>query len=383
MNNRYEVFEKIGQGGVGVVYRAHDTHLDREVAIKRILVDSGQPIEELTENLIAEARVLSALNHPNIVTVHDVGTDEEGPFVVMEMLRGQTLDQVVENGVMSVEDFKTFAVQILEGLQAAQSANLLHRDLKPPNIMIVWLPGPKFQFKILDFGLAKFARKPSTQTVSHDDSIFGSIFFMAPEQFETLPLDGRTDLYSLGVIFYYTLTGQHPFQGETVPQVMASHMMHTRIPLQELRPDVPEHICDWVESLMAKEMADRPTSAEAALDTFTETEIIDHKQLREVASNEAALAHELLNQFESETNDLLAQILRELESNRGTDAVETAQSIRGTAATLGYSEMKSLAKTLEQYAASDPEHCRETVKKFAGAMTRLKDAHLRIDWAGS
>ena len=381
MSDRYQITEQIGRGGVGVVYRAFDTHLDREVAIKRVLVDSGQSIDELTENLIAEAKVLSTLNHPNIVTIHDVGVDDEGPFVVMEMLNGQTVDEIIKNGVMSVEDFEQFADQVLEGLNAAQSVNVLHRDLKPPNIMIVWLPGPKFQFKILDFGLAKFSRKPSTQTVSQGDSIFGSIFFMAPEQFEQLPLDGRTDLYSVGAIFYYALTGQHPFQGEMAAQVMAAHMQNRFVPLKTLRPDVPEYLCRWVENLMARDMADRPANAQVALEALRPVKLIDEKQLREVASHDASVASQLLSQFENEVGELLQQIKRELASGEGVQAAETAQNIRGTAATLGYLEVIELAKAIEDYAPSDSEHSRATIIKIEAAINRLKDAHARLDWA--
>ncbi|MDF1814548.1 MAG: protein kinase [Verrucomicrobiales bacterium] len=380
MSERYQIKEKIGSGGVGVVYRAYDTKLHRDVAIKRVLLGTEQDNDDLTEKLLEEAKVLSTLNHPNIVTVHDVGVDNEGPFVVMELLKGETLDQIIERGVMPVEDFEIFARQTLEGLIAAQSVNVLHRDLKPPNIMITWLPSGNFQFKILDFGLAKFARAPSTQTVAQGHSILGSIFFMAPEQFEQLPLDGRTDLYSLGALFYYALTAQHPFQGDMAAQVMAAHMMHQFVPLRLLRPDVPDEISEWVEGLMAREMDDRPADARAALEGLNPPKVIDEKQFREVTGNDPVTAGELIDEFSAESDQLLEKLIRELESGQGLVAKETAESIRGTAATLGFTEITKLAKIIEVYAGSDADHCRNIAGKFPGATDRIRETVAGIKW---
>ena len=383
MSERYQIQEQIGRGGLGVVYRALDTHLDREVAIKRVLVESGEPIEELTQGLIQEAKVLSALNHPNIVTVHDVGVDEDGPFVVMELLTGETLDAVIERASLPLADFERFATQALEGMIAAQSVHLIHRDLKRSNIMLVWLPSGKFQVKILDFGLAKFSRKPSTQTVDHGDSILGSIYFMAPEQFERIPLDGRTDLYSLGAIFYYTLAGQYPFTGEQAVHVMAAHLSHQLTPLREYRPDLPDSVCFWIESLIARKMDDRPANAQAALNTWNPAPVIDEKQLREAASNDAAVAAELLAGFTRETAELLGQMNRELEGGQAAAARETAQTIRGTASTLGYIEIISLASEIEKNAESDPAHCLATGTRFSAALDRLQGAITHLQWTSS
>lgn len=383
MNDRYEIREQIGRGGLGVVYRAFDTHLDREVAIKRVLVASGEPIEELTQALMQEAKVLSALNHPNIVTVHDIGVDEEGPFVVMELLNGDTLDNIIERATLPFADFERFATQALEGMIAAQSVHLVHRDIKPANIMLVWQPCGKFQVKILDFGLAKFSRKPTTQTVDHSDSILGSIYFMAPEQFERIPLDGRTDIYSLGAVFYYTLTGRYPFDGENAVDVMVAHLSHIMTPLRDYRPDLPDSVGAWIETLVARKMEDRPADAQAALNAWNPVPIVDAKQFREVASNDASVAAELLAGFDQETMELLEQFQRELEACNAVAARETAQTIRGTASTLGYLEIISLAADLETNAESDPTYCKEIAAKFPAAMDRIRSAIDNFPWTPS
>ncbi len=264
MTTRYQIKEKIGQGGLGDVFIAHDTQLGREVAMKRM-----RPVEGTTpDDLLKEAKVLSSLQHPNILTVYDVGKDDEGAYVVMELLRGETLEQVVERGALPYEDFKQVATQSLEGLIAAQAVGLVHRDMKPGNLMIIWHASGKFQLKILDFGLAKFSRAPSKQTEDQEEGIMGSIFFMAPEQFEREPLDGRTDLYALGCIFYYALTTKYPFSGETAPLVMASHLQHLVKPLGEFRPDLPPWMVNWVMWLMNRRPDERPLNAKQALDFF-------------------------------------------------------------------------------------------------------------------
>ncbi len=379
-DERYQIHGEIGRGGLGVVYRATDTELGREVAIKRVLVDAEGEIDGLTDGLIEEAKILSTLNHPNIVTVHDVGKDEDGPYVVMELLDGETLDDIIARAALPLDQFEDFVAQALEGLIAAQSVNLLHRDLKPANIMLVWLPSGKFQVKILDFGLAKFAKAPSEQTIDHSDSILGSIFFMAPEQFERLPLDGRTDLYSMGAIFYYALTGQYPFNGTQAAKVMAAHLYHQVTPLHDYRPDVPESVVAWIETLFARNMDDRPADAKAALEAWNLKPPVDEKQLREVASNNPEVASQLFAEFRGETNGLLDQLRRELGEGQGTSAMETAQTIRGTASTLGYTEIISIAREIESQVDSNPEYCRALVDQFPPAMERLEGALENLIW---
>ena len=272
MTQRYEVKGKLGHGGLGEVYLAYDTQLDREVALKRVRPqESGEAGSKvLASDLVREAKTLSALQHPNVVTIYDVGSDDQGPFVVMEYLKGDTLDSVIERGRVTVEDFREIVLQTLEGMVAAGSLGLVHRDLKPGNLMVHWLPSGKIQLKILDFGLAKFSRSAVPQTQDHEAGIMGSIHFMAPEQFERLPLDARTDLYSIGCIFYQLLTQKHPFAGSRGVDVMVSHLQHLVTPLHELRSDVPPWMADWIMWLVSREMDDRPADARTALQYFLE-----------------------------------------------------------------------------------------------------------------
>ncbi|MFC4994902.1 protein kinase domain-containing protein [Rubritalea tangerina] len=270
-DERYEIRGKIGQGGVGAVYRAYDTQLRREVAIKRVLAEEGEGYEDpeiATKNLLKEATALSSVQHPHICTVYDAGVDKEGPFVVMELINGKTLDEMVERGTLTFDDFREVAIQSQEAMIAAQDLDLVHRDLKPSNVMVCWLPSGRFQVKLVDFGLAKFSAKPSLQTIDHGDAVFGSIFFMAPEQFERTPLDRRTDMYALGCMYYYSLAGTYPFNGDSAPQVMAGHLQNSVQPLHELRPDLPHWVCDWVMWHIARNMDDRPESARVALEKF-------------------------------------------------------------------------------------------------------------------
>ncbi|BDS06002.1 hypothetical protein NT6N_10420 [Oceaniferula spumae] len=268
-DERYEIKGKLGEGGVGAVYQAFDTQLNREVAIKRVLAGGGyENQEEATKHLLKEATALSSVQHPHIVTVYDAGVDADGPYVVMELIHGKTLDEMVERGTLTWDDLREIALQSQEALIAAQDLNLVHRDLKPSNVMVCWLPSGKFQVKIVDFGLAKFSAVPSLQTIDHGDAVFGSIFFMAPEQFERTPLDIRTDMYAMGCLYYYSLTGEYPFNGETAATVMASHLQHHVTPLHELRPDIPKWGADWIMWHIERNMDARPKDAREALERF-------------------------------------------------------------------------------------------------------------------
>jgi serine/threonine protein kinase len=274
MEERYEIRGKLGQGGLGAVYRAWDHALKREVAVKRILAGDDQTQrEEATRQMEKETGALAALQHPNIVTIFDVGSDEDGPFVVMELLSGQTLDEIVEKAPLTWPDFRELVLQIQEALIAAQDLGLIHRDLKPSNVMLNWLPSGRFQAKVVDFGLANFGAAPSPGNGEQDDSIFGSIFYMAPELFERGPIDTRLDMYAIGCVYYFTLTGRNPFEGETGPQVMAAHLDHRVLPLSQLRPDIPQWACDWVMWHINRLPDQRPANARETLKSFIQLDV--------------------------------------------------------------------------------------------------------------
>lgn len=263
---RYEILGKLGEGGRGSVYEAYDRQLSRKVAIKRLHPADDTDPEEAYQDILKESHALSALNSPNIVRVFDVARDEDGPYVVMEFLNGKTLQEVVAKAPLVEADFYSVAAQGLEALVAAHESDILHRDIKPANLILTWLPSGRIMLKLLDFGLAKFSAAPATQTIAQGSSVFGSIYFMAPEQFDHAPLDGRTDLYALGCVFYFALTGNYPFLGDNVTQVMASHLTGNCDDLKSQRGDLPDDLCDWIMSLMAVDRDDRPSSAQEALD---------------------------------------------------------------------------------------------------------------------
>jgi serine/threonine protein kinase len=380
MSGRYRILEQIGEGGLGIIYRAYDTQLERDVAVKRVMLDAKGDSKGVVASLRAEAKKLSSLKHPHIVTVHDVGEDEEGPFIVMELLEGETLDEIVARGALELRDFRRLAMQTLEAMVAAEARGLLHRDLKPANLMLVWLPSGKFQVKILDFGLAGFSRVPTTQTADQGGSIMGSIYFMAPEQFERRPLDVRTDLYSIGTIFYYALSACYPFPGEDPSNVMQACMAHRYVPLADFRPDLPSAVCAWVEWLFAFKMEDRPANARIAMESFGLELAIDESQLREAAGGKREVAAELLESFVEEINEILPRIEAALAADDGVTAVELARHVRGTAVTLGYREISTIASRIEHDAVVDPAGSLAVFAGFRAAMDRLREAVRQITW---
>ncbi len=262
---RYILEGPIGRGGNAEVFKAHDTRLNRWVAIKRLHPDAeGGP--DRTDKVIREARLLASVQHPNVVTIYDCAEDGNDVLVVMELLHGKTLQEICEVAPLIPEDFAELARQTLDGLTASHSRGMLHRDMKPSNLMLCEGPRGKMQIKLLDFGLAKTTSQPSAQTVLHDGSLLGSIYTMAPEQFEGRELDARTDLYSLGCTFYFTLASQYPFTGASMPEIICAHLQQRMHRLHKLRPDLPRPVCNWVGRLMSLSPEDRPASALDALE---------------------------------------------------------------------------------------------------------------------
>lgn len=268
MNERYELLAPIAQGGLGAVFKARDLQMGREVAVKRILADQTDGCGTAVDALIREARQLSVLQHPNIVAVYDYGVDAEGGFIVMELVPGETLEDMIMRGALTAADFDALVRQTLEGMAAAHAQGVIHLDLKPGNLMIHRMPDGRLQVKILDFGLARSAPLEGPQEADARGGLLGSVHFMAPEQFERARVDVRTDIYALGCVFYYALTQQHPFDGDTKPQVMAAHLHPRTQPLAALRPDLPTRTVQWVEWLINRAPANRPASVAEALQIY-------------------------------------------------------------------------------------------------------------------
>src|SRR5271170_7558034 len=181
--NRFEIKELIGSGGLGDVYCAWDHHLNRAVAIKRVRMQVAQNDRKLLEQTWREAMTTACLQHPNIVTIFDYGIDAGGAYVVMELIEGETLEDILTRGPLQFEDFLRFAQQTLDAIIAAHALGLIHRDLKPGNFMITRSTvSSRFHVKILDFGLAKYLDIPQPQSIDHFNSLMGSVHYMAPEQ---------------------------------------------------------------------------------------------------------------------------------------------------------------------------------------------------------
>lgn len=269
MAERYKIYEKLGMGGVGAVFRAYDSQLKRWVAVKRLLTANEADIDKnIASELRREADALASLRNPNIVTIFDVASDDEGLFMVMELLQGEDLADVVARGPLPYDDFKELASQTLEGLLAAHQHHILHRDIKPENIKVERLPGGRMQAKIIDFGLARAGLRARKQTEDQEGTVMGSIYYMAPEQLTREPVDERTDLYSLGCVFYEALSGRKAFDGASMAEVIDKHIDHVLVPLHEIAPHVPQWLGAWCARLMAQKPEDRPANAQQAIEEF-------------------------------------------------------------------------------------------------------------------
>ena len=271
--DRFELKELIGSGGLGDVYRAWDHHLERPVAVKRVRMQVALNDRRVAEQTWREAMTTTSLQHPNIVTVFDYGIDTSGAYVVMELIEGETLEVALSRGPLQFEDFRRFAQQSLEGINAAHTLGLVHRDLKPGNFMIAHSSDPAlFTVKILDFGLAKYLDVPQPQSMDHFNSLMGSIHYMAPEQFQRLPLDRRTDLYSLGCIYYEAITGHPAFDAPNVSELIDAHLKGTPYPMKQLRRDVSPVLEKWIMRLLERDQGRRFMTATDALKALPSVE---------------------------------------------------------------------------------------------------------------
>ena len=247
--SHYKILEKLGEGGMGVVYKAHDTKLNREVAIKFLPAHiSKAGIER--ERFLHEAQAVAALNHPNICVIHEINDDAEQPFIVMEYVDGSTIRTKLENGPFKTDDAVKYGIQIGEALQEAHSKGIVHRDIKADNIII----NSKGQAKVMDFGLAKLK---GSLKLTKTSSTVGTLGYMAPEQIQGGEVDARSDIFAFAVLFFEMLTGRLPFRGEHEAAMVYSIVNEEPEPIQNILPEISGEIVHILGKALEKDPEDR------------------------------------------------------------------------------------------------------------------------------
>ena len=264
----YRVLALLGAGGMSEVYRARDTKLNRDVALKT-LPDAFALDADRLARFRREAQVVAALNHPHIVTIFSIEEQDDVSFITMELIEGSTLDQEIAEGGLALARFFDIAVALAEALTAAHRKHIIHRDLKPANVMVA----DDGTVKVLDFGLARTVA-PGISGVSDtvtsmgltaDGAIVGTMPYMSPEQIEAKPLDPRTDLFSLGIVLYELATGERPFRGDSPARLMSSILKDHPVPVAERRADLPGGVCRLIGQCLEKHERDRIQTANEVL----------------------------------------------------------------------------------------------------------------------
>ncbi len=274
----YEIIEQIGHGGMGLVYRARDTRLNRNVALKVVAesyIATGTPAPSSHERFFREARASSALNHPNICTIYDVGEQGGQPYLVMELLEGETLKQIIHGHSLPLEQLLDYGIQLCSALVEAHTHGILHRDIKPTNLFIT-RPDQGFGIlKVLDFGIAKHAavnastsdslgdltRSSAGETLTSQGTTFGTVAYMAPEQARGEQVDARADVFSAGVVLYEMATGAAPFFGASIAEIFAALLTREPDSIRQREPKFPRDLERVIFKALAKDREKRYGSA--------------------------------------------------------------------------------------------------------------------------
>ncbi len=312
----YRIIRLIGEGGMGKVYLAEDAKLHRRISLKFLSTNFTQDRERL-RRFEQEARAASALNHPNILTIHEIGEVDSHRFIAAEFIEGQTLREHLQAGI-EIQDAIEIAIQIASALVAAHRVNIVHRDIKPENIMIRRDDG---LVKVLDFGLAKMSAPPPggkmseppeavgglnvdieapTQLKTGPGVVMGTVAYMSPEQVRGLEVDARTDIWSLGVVLYEMVTGRTPFTGETTSHVAVAILEDEPVPVSRLAPNAPSELQRIVRKSLAKDREERYQSARDLL--------IDLKSLKQEFEGTARLDRSAPAELSDERNPVVARV---------------------------------------------------------------------------
>src|ERR1700734_1623097 len=268
----YEILGKLGSGGMGIVFRAWDERLHGEVAVK--LLQDNYKMPGMRERFLQEARAVSGLNHPNICTIFDIGEQDGDPYLVMELLDGETLNDRIARGALSAEEILRYTMEITDALTVAHARGVVHRDIKPANIFLVPMPNGKCQAKVLDFGLAKIELEERggwesrTLDMTIAGSTVGTLSYMSPEQAKGESLDLRTDLFALGVVMYEMATRQVPFKGATSAMIMAQLFRHDPEKVTNWNDRIPQDLEKAILKLLAKDRRNRFQTAKELHDAL-------------------------------------------------------------------------------------------------------------------
>ncbi|MEC3891990.1 MULTISPECIES: serine/threonine-protein kinase [Nocardiopsis] len=273
LGGRYRLLSKLGAGGMGQVWRAVDELLDRPVAVK-LIRPARVGSTEITARFRREARLTARLaGHPNVVILHDFGHDPDGGdvvFAVMELVQGRPLSAVIkENGPLPLGRAAALVSQAASGLGAAHASGIVHRDVKPGNLMVVEEELGEDTLKILDFGIAALTAANQNDRITRTGQVIGTPLYMSPEQVRGGRVDHAGDLYSLGAILYQLLTGEPPFRGDRPLKVLRMHLHDVPRPAAALRPEIPTSLSELVAQMLAKRPEDRPSSAEEVRDRLS------------------------------------------------------------------------------------------------------------------
>jgi eukaryotic-like serine/threonine-protein kinase len=269
----YEILGRLGGGGMGLVFRAWDERLHRKVAIK--LLHNNYTMPGMRERFLQEARAASGLNHPNICTIFDIGEQEGDPYLVMELLEGETLKARIARGALTAEEIVRFGGEIASALAVAHAKGIVHRDIKPANIFLVTTPNGRSQAKVLDFGLAKIdlevhgGWQSRALDLTMEGATVGTLAYMSPEQARGESLDARSDLFSLGIVMYEMATRQVPFKGTTSAVVFMEIFNHAPEPLRVWNESVPRELERVILKLLTKDRRGRFQTADELRDALT------------------------------------------------------------------------------------------------------------------